>query len=273
MKQRLVYCVLVLLVGGACQKPVEPINCSFVVTIANETYAYQFDSQGRVTSIAYHSTSTDVDYKYAYQGKQATVDITYPRPGADWLWFHYDLTLDEQGYVLTAQETMYNRLATGTVDEHLITAHTCTYDAQGYLTTHHFERYSYPYGMKPVTETQDAQLSYQDGNPILVTFSTTASGQTSPAVTMANQYGTQPNTLKMAFLLEANPFGFSPDKVLQPLLGKTPRTLITSSDLKSTTVSMKTTYTYQFDQNGQLTRVGRAGNSAPFGFAFDNTCP
>ncbi len=274
MKRFLMYAGLILFAGGACQKKtVEPTACQFVVTIANETYAYQFDTQGRVTSIAYRSASEDVDYTYAYQGKQATIDITYPRPGADWLRFHYDVTLNEQGHVLTAQETMYNRLANGTVDEHLITAHTCTYDAQGYLTTYHFERYSYPYGMKPVIETQNAQLTYQDGNPVMITFSSTASGQTSPTVTMANKYGTQTNTLKMAFLLEANPFGFSPEKALQPLLGKPPRTLITSSDLKSNSVSMTTTYTYQFDQNGQLTRVGRAGPSAPFGFMFENTCP
>ena len=274
MKRFSVYFGLLLLAGGACQKKtVEPAACQFIITIANETYAYQFDTQGRVTSIAYRSASADVDYKYAYQGKQATIDITYPRPGADWLWFHYDVTLNEQGYVSTAQETMYNRLATGTVDEHLITAHTCTYDTQGYLTTHHFERYSYPYGMKPVTETQDARLIYQDGNPVMITFSPTASGQTSPTVTMANKYGTQMNSLKMAFLLEANPFGFSPEKALQPLLGKPPRTLITSSDLKSATTSMTTTYTYQFNSSGQLIGVGRAGSSAPFSFLFENTCP
>ena len=125
--------------------------------------------------------------------------------------------------------------------------------------------------MKPVTETQNAQLIYQDGNPIMITFSPVASGQTSPTVTMANKYGTQTNSLKMAFLLEANPFGFLPEKALQPLLGKPPRTLITASDLKSTT-SMTTTYTYQFNSSDQLIGVGRAGNSAPFSFLFENTC-
>lgn len=273
MKPFLLYFVLIILAGGACQqKTVEPADCPFIVTIGDATYSYIFDNQNRLTSITYRSPGSDIDYRYAYQGKQATIDITYPRPGADWLRFRYDLVLNEQGYVLTARETMYNRLADGTTAEHLTAAHICTYDAQGYLKTHHLDRYSYPAEVKQISETRDAQLTYQDGNPVTIAYSTTDLGGTKQAGTMTNQYGIQANPLKLIFLLEANPFGFSPEKALQPLLGKPPRTLITSSNLQSASISMTTTYTYQFDQKGQLINAEQVGNSAPFGFVFENTC-
>ena len=268
---------LLLLVGSGChQKPVNPAGCQLTTILDNETYTYQFDLSGQLTHISRHTASHDVDYAYTYQGKQAMIDITYPRSGANGLRFRYELTLNEQGYLLTAQETMYTTLANGTVNESLINRHNCTYDDQGYLITHHVDRYTYPSGgSQQLSQTTQAQLSYQDGNPVGITYLDTEGNQTQSASLTTNRYGTQPNPVKLPFLLEANPFGYSPDRALQPLLGKPPRTLITSSAL-SGPLPMTTQYTYRTDASGQLVQVGRASSpvlSAFFSLSFETTCP
>ena len=259
--------------GGSCrQREVTPAGCSFQVTLDNDTYSYQFDDQGRVTHMTLRSARSDVDYRYAYQPGRATIDITYPR--SDWLRIHYDLTLNAQGYVLTAQETMTNRLADGTMNSRMIGDYTCTYDGEDYLTTYRYERYSYPVSssVKTLAETLEAKLSYQDGNPVTVTYVGELSGRVIKADTMVNQYGTQPNATPFSWLLEANPFSFSPSMALRPLLGKPSRRLITNSELKGT-INMTTTYSYQLNAQGQLVQASRAGNSAPFRLSFANGCP
>lgn len=268
---------LLLFTEAGCQKkPVDPTTgCQLTATIDTDTYTYQFDPAGRVTHIARHTTSNDLDYAYAYQGRQATIDITYPHSVPNGLRFHYELTLNEQGYVLTAKETQYNTLANGTENALLTYSHTCTYDAQGYLLTHHLDTYTYPSttaASQQLYETTDAQLRYQDGNPVTITYVDTVANQTSSSSTILNQYGTQPNPVKISFLLEANPFGYAPDRALQPLLGKPPRTLITTAKLTAT-MNLTTTYTYRTNASGQLVAVGRAGSSAPFSISFDTTCP
>ena len=265
---------LLLLVGLGChQKTVDPVGCQLTAILDKETYTYQFDLSGQLTQIRWHTASVDVDYAYAYRGKQALIEVTYPRSGANGLRVHYELTLNEQGYLLTAQETMYNTLANGTVNESLINRHRCTYDDQGYLTTHHVDRYSYPIGgSQQLSQTTEAQLSYQDGNPVTITYLDTEGNNTKSASLTTNRYGSQPNPVKLPLLLEANPFGYSPDRALQPLLGKPARHLITSSAL-SGPLSMTTQYTYQTDASGQGVQVGRVGNSAPFSISVDTTCP
>jgi len=269
---------LLLLTGEACQKKtVDPTTgCQLTATIDNETWTYQFGLDGRVSHIARHTLNNNLDYTYAYQGQQATIDITDPQLGPTGLRFHYELTLNEQGYVLTAKETMSNTRANGTLDQSLIDSHTCTYDAQGYLTTHHVDHYTYPLGGSPhLSETADAQISYQDGNPVTITYVANQDNRLKSASITTSQYSTQLNPVKLAFLLEANPFGYSPDQALQPLLGKIPRTLITTSALTGT-IRMTTNYTYRTNASGQLTQADRAsspGISAPFNFSFDTTCP
>ncbi|NID13442.1 DUF4595 domain-containing protein [Fibrivirga algicola] len=275
MKRMLVPTILVLLIGASCQKKtLEPAGCQLTTTIDNQTYTYQFDLVGRVTHIARHTVSTDLDYVYAYQGKQATVDITYPDSKTNPLRFHYELTLNEQGYVLTAKETRYNLLANGTQNALLTASHSCTYNQQGYLITHHVDRYTYPPGLptQQLTKTTDAQLTYQDGNPVTITYLDREANQTMSSTITTNRYGTQSNPVNLSFLLEANPFSYSPDQVLQPFLGKPPRSLITSAELKGTS-NMTTTYTYRTNASGQLVQAERAGNSAPFSISFATTCP
>lgn len=276
MKCYLLCSALSLLAGGACEQPVEPAACTYTVTVDRASYAYQFDAQGRVTYVAYRPanptlSNAELDYRFTYQGRQATIDVTYPR--LDYMRFRDTVTLNEQGYALSIRETMFLRDGNGVFAESLTTSYTCTYDGEGYLTTYQQDRFSYPPpgNKRTLNETKEARFSYQDGNPVTVTY---GSGQEriTAVGTMQNRYGPQVNPLKMAFAIEANPFSVSPDRALLPLLGKPARNLPTSSVVKGSTTNVTTDYSYRFDASGRLVSAGRAGNSAPFNLSFEDTC-
>lgn len=255
--------LLLLTLFAACRKAEEaPEGCQFIVKTGNETHTYQFDDAGRVTQVTYQSSRNEVVYRYAYQGRQATLDITYPK--SDWLWLRCNLTLNEQGYLLTSRETMFNRLANGTVEEHLIASRTCAYDAEGYLISHYLERYAYPFGAPRKTSTYERKIQYQDGNPVAMTY--VEEGKVMN--TYSYQPGPQPNPLKVPFLLESLTYSSTIDeRALQPLLGKPSRNLVTRLELSNAArpndPPITLQYAYEVNAAGFPVRVSHPNTIVP----------
>ncbi|MBC3785639.1 DUF4595 domain-containing protein [Spirosoma utsteinense] len=265
-----VFCLLLTgLTLVSCQKNVEPSGCQLVVQESISTYTYQFDQAGKLTQIHTNTGSNEADFWYTYQGRQATIEVTYPK--TDYLRIMYDLTLNEQGNALTVKETVFNRLADGTTQQSITATHTFAYDNQGHLTEHHADKFTYPPGASKKTETYQEQLTYQDGNPVDIVL--TYSAPTPQVIRVRNRYDGHTNPLTIPFLVESNPFGFSADWYLQPFLGKPAQHLIAGSDLTETGRQIpSTSYTYQIDAGGQLKSVARTGSQAN-GLSFSNNCP
>jgi hypothetical protein len=264
-----VFVILLALTGIGCQKKsVEPDGCQMTATLDNNAATYQYDLAGRLIHVSRHTTTNDLDYSYSYQNNQVTIELTYP--GITHLRYRYDLTLNQQGYVLTAKQTTFLTVRSGEVQESLAASAACTYDPDGHLVTYSYEYYSYDLNkVRSLTGRTDVQLSYQEGNPVTTSYT----GQGFSGV-MTNRYGTQVNPVKLPFWLENNPFSFSPEFALQPFLGKPARRLITTSELKGSS-NLSLNYTYQVDASGNFTSARRVGNGlvAPFSWGIINRCP
>ncbi|WP_157815930.1 DUF4595 domain-containing protein [Spirosoma pollinicola] len=242
-----------------CQQRVEPASgCRLTINENTDTYVYQFDEAGKLTAIHTSTAGGEADFRYTYQGNKATIDVTYPT--STWLRITYDLSLNPDGYAVTAQQTMCNQLADGTRHESVTATHTFAYDAQGYLIDHQADEFSYPLGAATLTRHSEAHLTYQNGNPVTIDMELSSSGTAQPARTIVNRYGQQANPLKTPFLLEFNPFGFSISRYLQPFLGKPAQHLLTASDNQQAgRPTTSTAYTYQFDPGKNLIGVNRTG--------------
>lgn len=188
MKKRISLYVVGLLSSLACrQEAVAPAAfCEFVLqrgltASASETYTYQYDATNRLTQVVYQTGTKKTNYRYTYQGQQATIEVEFV--GSDWIRLHYDVTLNERGYAVSAQETMELQI-NDTFEGKLTGSHTFGYDADGHLTEHQADKFSYPFGEPRRTETSWQRIEYVAGNPVSITHD---------AGTISNRYGTEPN--------------------------------------------------------------------------------
>ncbi|MBC8111661.1 MAG: DUF4595 domain-containing protein [Verrucomicrobia bacterium] len=265
-------CLLAMVIAcAACKKDEEEPGCRFVSkTSDNYTYEYRFDVSDKLTLIQTTTPRNVADFKYTYQDKQVTIDVTYD---VDWLKLRYDITLNDQGYALTAQQTIYNRLPDGSFQESVTENHVFTYDSEGYLTEHQWEEFMYPPGKDKLTKSFQKQLTYLDGNPVEIIIEKKEPGLKDRITTIRNQYSTQANPLKIPFLIESSPSGYMKYTYMEILLGKPARHLIRTSELNELgRVDTLIQHTYKFGENGQLSEVAsnRLFNSK---ISFENNCP
>ncbi|SFE06850.1 DUF4595 domain-containing protein [Spirosoma endophyticum] len=264
--------VAITLLFITCQPRVEPASdCRLTIRENTDTYTYQFDEAGKLIASQTITAGGSADFRYTYQGNKATIDVTYP--SSSWLRIQYDLTLNLDGYAVTAQQTMYNQLANGTTQESVTATHTFAYDAQGYLVNHQADEFSYPPGGVKIIKHSAAHLTYQDGNPVTIEVALSTAGTAPSVSTISNRYGQQANPLKIPFLLEFNPFGFNISRYLQPFLGKPAQRLLTASDNQQAgRPTNSTAYTYQVDPSGNLVGVNRTGVYS-ITSSLENHCP
>lgn len=279
-RQLIIYAFLVLLGGVACRhEDVAPVGCQFVFqkTFATDlsTYTYRFDATNRLDQVFSNTGQNDVRFDYAYQDQEATIDVGYY--GSDWLKIHYDVTLNEQGYALTAQATLSNRLADKTWESHLTASHTFSYDTEGHLTSHQVDQFSYPFKKPKTIETSRQDIEYTMGNPVSIAYGRIVDGLFQPSGTVSNRYGSQLNSIRIPLLLEIDQ-KFSLDNALQPLLGKSPVNLLFLSKEKTTQRTDSTRYVYQTNVQGQVTSaVQQPGTPNTYfyyspAYSFKNSC-
>lgn len=279
VRQILLYVFLALLGGVACHhKDVTPEGCQFVVqrSLTSNSYTYHFDATNRVDQVFVQGGRNDVRYDYAYQEQEVTIEVGYY--GIDGLKTHYDVTLNEQGYALTAQSILSNRLANNTWDSKQTSFHTFNYDTEGHLTSHQVDQYAYPPGKPKTTETSRQDIEYVGGNPVSITYGAVVDGIFRPSATINNRYGSQLNPIRIPLLLEVDRIFFM-GSALQPLLGKSPLNLMTLSKIKSAQSTDSTRYVYRTDAQGQLiSAVQQPGTPntysyTPFTYSFKSSCP
>ena len=277
-KLSLLYVFILLVGGGGCRhEAVAPAGCEFSVQkpLANDSHTYQFDVANRLSQVLVRTSRNDAVYQYTYQEQQVMVTVTYP--GIDYQRIQYDVTLNERGHAITAQETIYQRQVDGTFEGKLRSSHKFSYDAEGYLTSHQDDEFMYPIGAAGTTETYRQDIQYAVGNPVLITYSKTVAGVVRESGTISNRYGTQTNLVRIPLLLETDQSSFLTSS-LQPLLGNPPASLITFSKVMGGQKADSTRFIYQSDAKGQLLEATRQPGALnvfdykPFTYTFKNSC-